>query len=460
MIRGRHIALGLSLVLVCAALVSANPAQGQLPNQNGGGTDNVARNALMTNDGTTNPADWLTIGLSLEKRVFGSSEPVLLRFALTNTSAVSVSVLTWGTPLEGFKTDMFAVYQQGARVPYIGMLVKRGQPAPEHYLTIKPGESVSTVIDLAEGYAIRQLGEYGVAFTSALPDVRREKGAAAPNAVRIASPALSFVLTDNRPSAPGAKRKSSGFTTCSASEQQIIGDSFQAAKTYADESLFVLQNASDPATAPRYAAWFGAYTPARHSTVQNNFSALSTAFAIQGLNGFDWVCNPADCASNVFAYVYPGDPYTIYLCGAFWAANTTGTDSRAGTIIHETTHFTVIAGTQDYVYGQSAAQSLASNDPERAINNADNHEYFAENTPPLSMGTIVTPTLTLTPTPTLTPEPTATATSTPTATVATTNTPESSVTPEGPTVTPDAPTVTPQATLELTQRAFVPLAMR
>ena len=59
----------------------------------------------------------------------------------------------------------------------------------------------------------------------------------------------------------------------------------------------------------------------------------------------------------------------------------TGTDSRAGTLIHELSHFTVVAGTSDFAYGQSAASRLARTSPSRAVRNADNHEYFAENTP-------------------------------------------------------------------------------
>jgi hypothetical protein len=38
----------------------------------------------------------------------------------------------------------------------------------------------------------------------------------------------------------------------------------------------------------------------------------------------------------------------------------------------------------DIVYGQAGAKSLAASDPNGAINNADNHEYFAENTPSLN----------------------------------------------------------------------------
>ncbi len=60
----------------------------------------------------------------------------------------------------------------------------------------------------------------------------------------------------------------------------------------------------------------------------------------------------------------------------------TGTDSKGGTIVHETSHFTVVAGTNDYAYGQSACKTLAKSNPSRAIMNADNHEYFTENNPP------------------------------------------------------------------------------
>jgi peptidyl-Lys metalloendopeptidase len=59
----------------------------------------------------------------------------------------------------------------------------------------------------------------------------------------------------------------------------------------------------------------------------------------------------------------------------------TGTDSKGGTLVHEMSHFTVVAGTDDWVYGQAAAAALAGSDPDRAIDNADSHEYFGENNP-------------------------------------------------------------------------------
>jgi peptidyl-Lys metalloendopeptidase len=100
----------------------------------------------------------------------------------------------------------------------------------------------------------------------------------------------------------------------------------------------------------------------------NIYSAMST-------QAFVFYC---DCTDSSYAFVYANQPYKVHLCNAFWSAPATGTDSKAGTLIHETSHFSVVAGTQDYAYGQTACRSLATSNPKRAIHNADSHEYFAE----------------------------------------------------------------------------------
>jgi peptidyl-Lys metalloendopeptidase len=87
------------------------------------------------------------------------------------------------------------------------------------------------------------------------------------------------------------------------------------------------------------------------------------------------------CNQSAYAYVYPTQPYTIYVCKAFWTAPATGTDSKAGTMVHEMSHFDIVANTDDVVYGQAGAKNLANTNPNDAVRNADSHEYFAENTP-------------------------------------------------------------------------------
>jgi hypothetical protein len=49
-----------------------------------------------------------------------------------------------------------------------------------------------------------------------------------------------------------------------------------------------------------------------------------------------------------------------------------------GTLYHETSHFDIVANTDDVVYGQSGCRDLALSDPSKAVTNADSHEYFCE----------------------------------------------------------------------------------
>ena len=111
--------------------------------------------------------------------------------------------------------------------------------------------------------------------------------------------------------------------------------------------------------------------------MKTHYASIRGAFEAQPIT--------VDCAckKTYYAYVYPSQPYKIYVCKAFWTAPAIGTDSKAGTLIHEMSHFSVVAGTQDYVYGQAGAKNLALSNPANARMNADNHEYFAENTPRL-----------------------------------------------------------------------------
>lgn len=57
--------------------------------------------------------------------------------------------------------------------------------------------------------------------------------------------------------------------------------------------------------------------------------------------------------------------------------------TQAGTLIHESSHFDNIAGTDDVVYGEPGCKQLALKDPDTALTNADSHEFFAENDPAL-----------------------------------------------------------------------------
>ncbi|KAH7338917.1 hypothetical protein B0J17DRAFT_396144 [Rhizoctonia solani] len=163
------------------------------------------------------------------------------------------------------------------------------------------------------------------------------------------------------------------FNNCSAKQQSSIAEGVKAALAYNEEAV----NYFNGTLGERYTTWFGALADNRTQIVKGHFANLTGK--IEQFE-FDCSCDKPD----TFAYVYPNRFPTVYLCGAFWKAPTNGTDSKGGTIVHEGTHFVNIGGTDDYAYGQSGAKSLAKSDPDRAIMNADSHEYFVENNPQLA----------------------------------------------------------------------------
>jgi peptidyl-Lys metalloendopeptidase len=42
-----------------------------------------------------------------------------------------------------------------------------------------------------------------------------------------------------------------------------------------------------------------------------------------------------------------------------------GTDSKSGTLVHEMSHFDVVAGTDDWAYGQTRQQELSRTNPRK-----------------------------------------------------------------------------------------------
>ncbi|MFO0761127.1 MAG: M35 family metallo-endopeptidase [Byssovorax sp.] len=81
-----------------------------------------------------------------------------------------------------------------------------------------------------------------------------------------------------------------------------------------------------------------------------------------------------------YAHVWPFGN-TVNLDDCFWTAPRTGKDSRAGTLVHETSHFWGAAGTRDYAYGRTKCRRLASEHPDKALGNADSYEYWLETLP-------------------------------------------------------------------------------
>jgi peptidyl-Lys metalloendopeptidase len=199
--------------------------------------------------------------------------------------------------------------------------------------------------------------------------------------VRSASPTISDMQIEMQQmqekaarATPSAITNGVNYVGCTSTRTTTAGQAVTAARNYAENAKNYLNAGT---TGPRYTTWFGSYTSARYNNAKSHFAAIDTALD-QNAGQITINCG---CNQRYYAYVYPNQPYQIYVCKAFWTAGLTGTDSKAGTLVHEMSHFDIVANTDDVVYGQSGAKSLAISNPTDAGRNADSHEYFAENTP-------------------------------------------------------------------------------
>ena len=85
-----------------------------------------------------------------------------------------------------------------------------------------------------------------------------------------------------------------------------------------------------------------------------------------------------DCADRVLAYTIPSQS-TITYCDLFFndlpaLTNSCHEQDQATTVLHETTHLSEIAGTDDLGYGYDNIQKLSTQD---SLNNADSYAVFA-----------------------------------------------------------------------------------
>jgi peptidyl-Lys metalloendopeptidase len=277
----------------------------------------------------------------------------------------------------------------GTPVQYTGPMIKRVTPTAADFAILRPGQTRRTLIDLAASYDMGKAGQYVVTFAAPMQHASLSNGQMLkqPNGLpMVAQTAPMRMWVDGSLGKGGALNKgkpgSGGGTVvngvsyvgCSSTQISGAGNAVVSARAYSENAKGYLNAGT---VGPRYTTWFGAYTSARYSTVQQNFVAIDQAMD-QNAGQIKINCG---CNQSYYAYVYPTRPYEIFVCRAFWSAPNTGTDSKAGTLIHEMSHFNVVAGTDDHVYGQAGAKNLAITDPAKAVDNADSHEYFAENTP-------------------------------------------------------------------------------
>ncbi|TFK72454.1 zincin [Pluteus cervinus] len=294
-------------------------------------------------------------------------------------------------PISTFLADTFIITNANGISPsFTGYMIKFSpEDAVENggTITLAPGEFKAVEHDLSEAYnfVASGAGMYNIEAYDVFTMVKDNKL----ESIRAISKALSIDVSGNLAVSDAVHTTSHsghlGFGGCSASRQAKLPEIAEAAQKYAKEAYEYLLRYPDPSLEPatRYTTWFGADNNG-YDTVLDHFKNISE----ENFTSFTYHCPIELKCDGAFAYVDPSIYGVVHLCPRFWRANLTGYNSQAGILLHELSHFTEVAATKDVEIPKNGeiyyerCKGLARTKPEDARIHADNHEYFAENSPP------------------------------------------------------------------------------
>ena len=340
-----------------------------------------------------------SLRVTLNKSETSPKSGLWVKVTLTNVTNDTLHILRWRTPMtKNIGNDMFVVNNNGQRVKYIGPLIKRRSPTRQDYIGVEAGEKITNEIDISKLYDLALKGNYTIQYQLNTNFILEKKNTnTSKNKQKIPPPIIySNILEVNliSPLVHKKKAKASNFSGCTYSQRIILNQALSASKEMTYNAFWDLDNTYEnvPNQLPiarRYREWFGLYDEFYYLTAEINIGEIYLADPIT------FVCGGSSCDPGDYAYVYSWLPYEIHVCNEFWRAPLRGTDSQAGTIVHETSHFDNVAGTIDRKYGQEECRELANTWPYGAVTNADNYEYFVENNPFLPMSINITPILSM-----------------------------------------------------------------
>lgn len=179
--------------------------------------------------------------------------------------------------------------------------------------------------------------------------------------------------------APAAAQQHSG---CSGPQAAIVDGSLDTAKELTLKAAVAVGNTSD------YQRWFGDYSQANAEEVRATLKAIVAALRSGGVTAQCDTVSDDGCTGGEYAWVFPGEPFLLHLCPSFFnlppltalrpGDRRSDNGTREGTIVHELSHFQLVASTEDHCYSRSVCSQMAREDVRLAIENADSYQYFTE----------------------------------------------------------------------------------
>ncbi|CAE6425886.1 unnamed protein product, partial [Rhizoctonia solani] len=130
-----------------------------------------------------------------------------------------------------------------------------------------------------------------------------------------------------------------------------------------------------------YQKWFGTAEQSHLTTVRAQFAKIIQQTTSLQTTRFTYACRLCDFKTGsgqewMIAYINAALYEKINLCAQFWTQPSYNTGSQAGTLIRAFLQFTEHGRTPDFYITPAEVITLAHQNPERAISNAESYKYL------------------------------------------------------------------------------------
>ncbi|EXF79751.1 metalloproteinase [Colletotrichum fioriniae PJ7] len=316
----------------------------------------------------------------------GNSE---LKASITNTGSTPLRVLKAGSILDGSPVEKAQFSTSSvdgtgvSKVAFTGVRVYvHDADLPDSaFQTIEAGEVVKVQWDAAQVHDLSSGGDFNISSTGSLRYAEEGSNKIAGQVVFDSGVLQATVDGTQAASVHAAFHESLNAkrvtiqSDCTGTKKTAVTAALSKAKTYVTNA----QTAANAGT--RLQQYFKSTSSSTKSTVAGVFGKAATLLGSTS-SGAGLYCTDVGnfCSDGVVAYAQPGSGGYIVVCDYFFQFPASTTSCRATdqpyVLVHESTHLTEVAGTDDVCYGyEGCVDSLSTS---QALNNADSFAMYSQ----------------------------------------------------------------------------------
>ena len=341
-------------------------------------------------------------------------------FKFINNANEDLYLLKRNTPLEGLISEFIEVsLSLGCSILYEGPLIYRLPPTKDEFVLLKAGESISASVQITDAFSFKKDGIYYVRYIEPIQYLTVEEMEITEEQIRESQirdaqirikqireeqigdeqirelqirmeqirqsnvyKSIEIIIDDapnllkpERQEQVNSESETVHFESCSATIISGTPDDKN------DETIEAHQKLCDQIAKARgtiddnealYTTWFGEYTGSRPTTVKDVYQKCADGLRD---NGTIYYNSGPLCDSDTIAYTYK-DGAKVYFCPLYFKQPTFcdgNAYTKEATLIHEWAH--AFGLTNDHVYGAASCKILATNTPDKAVDNADNYRF-------------------------------------------------------------------------------------